>query len=78
MIRVPLHACVSVGLPALSVGPCVRRSLGADLSSYPIPDGMERKEATMGKGKRASTASTQSYGYQVALVLCFAIIAVIF
>lgn len=25
---------------------------------------MERKEATMGKGKRASTASTQSYGYQ--------------
>jgi hypothetical protein len=32
--------------------------LGEDLSSYPIPAGMERKEATMGKGKRQSTAST--------------------
>jgi hypothetical protein len=73
-----LRTRASLCLPALSVGLCVRRSLGADLSSYPIPDGMERKEATMGKGKRASTASTQSYGYQVALVLCFAIIAVIF
>jgi len=38
--------------------------LGADLSSYPIPDGFERKEAAMGKGKRQATAWTQSYGYQ--------------
>ena len=43
---------------------CLQDRLGADLSSYPIPDGYERKEASMGKGKREATAWTQSYGYQ--------------
>ena len=38
--------------------------LGADLTSYPIPEGFERKEAAMGKGKREAVAWTQSYGYQ--------------
>ena len=51
---------------SLSLSVCVypSRRLGADLTSYPIPDGFERKEASMGKGKRESVASTQSYGYQ--------------
>lgn len=45
-------------------GKVLKDRLGADLTSYPIPDGFERKEASMGKGKRESVASTQSYGYQ--------------
>jgi len=42
----------------------LQERLGADLSSYPIPEGFERKEAAMGKGKREAVAWTQSYGYQ--------------
>lgn len=35
-----------------------------DLQPYPIPDGFERKEEMVGKGKRAGIVSTQSYAYQ--------------
>jgi hypothetical protein len=49
---------------ANSLGTNLQERLGADLSSYPIPDGFERKEAAMGKGKREAVAWTQSYGYQ--------------
>lgn len=35
-----------------------------DLQPYPIPEGYERKEEMVGKGKRAGVVTTQSYGYQ--------------
>jgi phycoerythrobilin:ferredoxin oxidoreductase len=34
------------------------------LAPYPIPDGYVHKEAMVGKGKRASLVSTDSYAYQ--------------
>ena len=33
-----------------------------DISPYPIPDGFEQKSAITGKGKRAATVTTTSYG----------------
>lgn len=41
----------------------LKERLGSDLDAYPIPDGFERKEAMVGKGKRAGLVSTQSYAY---------------
>lgn len=35
-----------------------------DLQSYPIPDGFERKEGVMGKGKKQEPVLTTSYGYK--------------
>jgi phycoerythrobilin:ferredoxin oxidoreductase len=35
-----------------------------DLSPYPIPEGFERKEGTMGKGKKQEEVITTSYAYQ--------------
>ncbi|MBD2579372.1 phycoerythrobilin:ferredoxin oxidoreductase [Oscillatoria sp. FACHB-1406] len=34
------------------------------LEPYPIPEGFDRKEATIGKGKREETVLTTSYGFQ--------------
>lgn len=34
-----------------------------DLTSYPIPEGFERKEEIVGKGKRAGPVLTESYAY---------------
>ena len=68
-----IHVCVCVlcCVVLCCVCVCVRARarvcpwwcrLGSDLSSYPIPEGFERKEASMGKGKREAVAWTQSYG----------------
>lgn len=35
-----------------------------DLKPYPIPEGFERKEGVMGKGKKQESVLTTSYGYQ--------------
>ncbi|WP_019507548.1 phycoerythrobilin:ferredoxin oxidoreductase [Pleurocapsa sp. PCC 7319] len=35
-----------------------------DLEPYPIPDGFERKEGVMGKGKRQEPVLTTSHGYK--------------
>ena len=35
-----------------------------ELQSYPIPEGFERKEGVMGKGKKQEPVLTTSYGYK--------------